>query len=78
MTTTLLKKNISKVINSIEDKNFLEAVYTIVSKKEIEIQFELDEAMKQELDARKHNHKKGVSKSYSWSSVKRAALSNKE
>ncbi len=79
MTTTLLKQNISKVISSIEDKNFLEAVYTIVSKKTIEIPFELDESIEQELDKRKQNHKKEVSKSYNnWSPVKKAALSNKE
>ncbi len=75
MTTTLLKQNISKVINSIEDKIFLEAVYTIVSKKVIEIPFELDDAMKQELDKRKKNHKKGISKSYNWQAIKKIALS---
>jgi hypothetical protein len=31
MTTALLKQNITKVVKDINDKDFLEAVYTIVS-----------------------------------------------
>lgn len=76
MTTTLLKQNISKVINSIEDKNFLEAVYTIVSNKATETPFELDDVVKDELDRRKQNHKKGTSKSYTWQAIKKIALSS--
>ncbi len=30
--------------------------------------------MKSELDARKEKHKKGLSKSYTWQNVKKAAL----
>ena len=74
MTTTILKRNITKVINNIEDKNFLEAVYTIVSNKADETSFALNDNLKKELDRRKENHKKKVSKSYSWQSVKKEAL----
>ena len=74
MTTTLLKQNITKAIDDINDKDFLEAVYTIVSNKADENIFELQPEMKDELDARKEKHEKGISKLYSWENVKRAAL----
>ncbi len=41
MTTILLKRHIAKAVNDINDKNFLEAVYTIVSNKAEETDFEL-------------------------------------
>ena len=72
MTKALLKQNITKQISKIEDENFLQAVYTIVSNKADE-SFELDDTMKKELDTRKENHKSG-SKSYTWQQVKKAAL----
>lgn len=77
MTTTILKQNIKNVISDIEDKSFLEAVYTIVSNKADEIDLTLDAEMKKELDRRKKNHKNGTSKSYSWQNVKKAALRQK-
>jgi hypothetical protein len=76
MTTTVLKQNIAKVISDIHDKDFLEAVNTIVSNKADEPSFELSSEMENELDLRKDRHLKGVSKSYSWQNVKKAALSN--
>lgn len=72
MTKTLLKQSIAKQIGKIEDENFLKAVYTIVTNKADE-SFELDDAMKKELNTRKENHKKG-SKSYTWQQVKKTAL----
>jgi hypothetical protein len=77
MTTTILKQNINKVIRDINDKDFLEAVYTIVSNKADKTGFDLTVEMKKELDRRKKNHKNGTSKSYSWQSVKKAALRTK-
>jgi hypothetical protein len=77
MTTILLKQHITKAVKEIDDKDFLEAVYTIVSNKAGETDFELTAGMKKELDARKENHKKGNSKSYSWENVKKAALKTK-
>ena len=74
MTTILLKQHIAKAVNNINDKGFLEAVYTIVSNKVEETDFELTAVMKSELDARKEKHKKGLSKSYTWQNVKKAAL----
>ena len=74
MTTTLLKQHITEAVNDINDKDFLEAVFTIVSNKAEEVSFELTGAMKSELDKRKQKHLDGSSKSYSWQDVKRAAL----
>lgn len=76
MTTTNLKENINKVINNINDKSFLEAVYTIVADKAEELNCQLTPAIKDKLDAREDSHKKGKSKSYSWQNVKKAALKN--
>ncbi len=76
MTITNFKENINKVINNINDKSFLEAVYTIVAKKAKKLHSELTPAMKHELDTRKDSHKKGKSKSSSWQNVKKAALKN--
>ncbi len=78
MTTTLLKQHIAKAVNDINDKDFLEAVYTIVSNKAEETDFELTTVMKSELDARKERHKNGSSKSYTWQNVKKAALKIKQ
>jgi putative addiction module component (TIGR02574 family) len=75
MTTTLLKKKLTKAINEIEDEQFLKALDTIVSsKQEDEMIYELSAAQKKELDRRKANHLSGKSPSYSWAQVKKAAL----
>jgi hypothetical protein len=73
MTTSLLKKNITKAVNEINDQDFLQAVFTIVSTK-TDTDFELTPALKKELDKRKESHQKGLSKSYTWEQVKKAAL----
>ncbi len=77
MTTTILKKQINQLIGDIEDKDFLQAVYTIIANKADEADTELAPEIKTALDQRKENHTKGTSKSYSWPSVKKAALSRK-
>lgn len=77
MTTTLLKKQINDLIEDIDDKTFLQAVHTIVSNKADEVIPELAPALKNELDRRKENHITGISKSYSWQSVKKAVQSKK-
>jgi hypothetical protein len=71
MTTLLIKQNIAKGIKEIDDKNFLEAINLLVSNKVEETKFELTDEMKMELDNRKTNHKKGLSKSYSWQTIKK-------
>ena len=74
MTTTLLKQHITEAVNDRNDRDFLEAVFTIVSNKAEEASFELTGAMKNELDKRKQKHLDGSSKSYSWQDVMKAAL----
>ena len=71
MTTLLIKQKITKGIKEIDDKNFLEAINLLISNKVEENKFELTDEMKIELDNRKSNHKKGLSKSYSWQSIKK-------
>jgi hypothetical protein len=74
MTTLLIKQKIANGIKEIEDKNFLEAINLLVSNKVEENMFALTNVMKAELDERKSNHKKGVSKSYTWQSIKKEIL----
>ena len=74
MTTALLKKRLSKAINSIEDAGFLQALHTIVQSKKERAIYELTPAQKKELDKRMTNHVTGKSKSYSWAEVKKAAI----
>jgi hypothetical protein len=75
MTTTLIKKKLTKAIGEIDDPAFLMALQTIVnSKKEEEEIQQLSSMQKKELDERKFRHKKGQSKSYSWAEVKKSLL----
>ncbi len=75
MTTTLIKKKLTKAINEIDDAGFLEALHTIVnSKKEEENNYQLSPAQKKELDKRHAAHKSGQSKSYAWGTVKKSLL----
>lgn len=77
MTTILLKKKLSKAINSIDDTGFLKALHTIVQTKQEEDIYKLSPAQKRELDRRFSNHIKGITQSYSWAEVKKAALKKK-
>jgi hypothetical protein len=74
MTTLLIKQKITNGIKEIEDKNFLEAINLLVSNKVEETKFELTDEIKMELDNRKSNHKKGLTKSYTWQSIKKEIL----
>jgi hypothetical protein len=78
MTTLLIKQKITNGIKEIEDKNFLEAINLLVSNKVEETKFELTDEMKIELDNRKSNHKKGLTKSYTWQSIKKEILSDRK
>ncbi len=78
MTTLLIKQHITKGIKEIDDKNFLQAINLLVSNKVDENKFEITDEMKTELDTRKSNHKKGLSKSYTWQSIKKEILSDRK
>ncbi len=74
MTSAALKKNITAIVANINDKSFLEAVFTIINTKMHESNYTLTIEQKKELDKRKQRHIKGESKSYTWNEVKKAAL----
>ena len=74
MTTINLKKQITERISEIDDTEFLKAVFTIVTTKADETDWELTTDMKKDLEQRKIKHKEGNSKSYTWESVKKSAL----
>ena len=78
MSTILIRKNINRAIKEIDDENFLEAVYTIVTNKIEQSVFELSDELKNELDCRKENHNNGKSASYTWQSLKKEINAGKE
>ena len=74
MTKAVLKNNIYKAIEKIDDNSFLEAVYKIISTKiESEDEHKLSDIQKKSLDDRKKRHQTGESKSSSWADVKKKA-----
>jgi len=77
MTTSVLKRKLTRAINDIDDPEFLQALHTIVLSKNEEIIYHLTPAQKKELDRRRSNHLSGKSKSYTWEEVKKAALRKK-
>lgn len=77
MTTTLIKKKLTKAINEIDDAAFLTALHTIVNnKKEEEDIYELSASQKKELDRRRSRHKAGQSRSYTLSSLQKSLIKN--
>ncbi|MBI5857148.1 MAG: addiction module protein [Sphingobacteriales bacterium] len=74
MTTTLIKKKLTKAIKEIDDSDFLNALHIIVNSKMEEAAFQLSTAQQKELDRRRALHKTGKSKSYTWPEVKRSLL----
>ena len=71
MTTTSIKKEIHKAVDSIDDGTFLKAVYTILWKKIKADPFELTPTHKAMLDSREQKHSNGESKSYTWNETKK-------
>ena len=53
MTTDLLKNEIAKALNDINDKSFLEALYTIINTRSEKFDYEFSIDDKQLLDERK-------------------------
>jgi hypothetical protein len=73
MTATALKKELHKAIDNIDDKTFLQAVYTIVNEKKN--QFDLSPQEWKEVELAQKLHKAGKTKSYNWEEVKTYAKS---
>ncbi len=71
MTTAGLKSNIHQAVEKIKDPHFLEAVYTILSKKLVGYDYELSKPQEVEIEKRIATYKKGEGKSYSWAEAKK-------
>ncbi|MCY7292982.1 MAG: hypothetical protein LH615_12455 [Ferruginibacter sp.] len=72
MASLLTKKYKLEVIKEIDDKIFIKSVDNIISNKMNEC--ELTNELKIQLDNGKSNHVKGISKLYSWKSIKNEML----
>ena len=68
-TSIKLKENLHKLIEEIDDKEILKAVYTILEREVSD--FELTDSQKKELDRREKRHKSGESNSYNWEETKK-------
>ena len=71
MTTAALKKEITKAIDTIEDENFLQAIYTIINNRNPHYDFELSNADKQILQEREIAYKSGKAKTYTKEQVRK-------
>lgn len=75
MKTLAIKKKLHHVIDIIEDKDFLKAIYVLLNEKSKEYDYELSDSEKKELDHLSSLHKLGKSKSYSMDEVRKYAHS---
>jgi hypothetical protein len=71
MTAIILKKHLHNAIDNINDSEFLEAVYKIISAKNIQNEFSISDSDWSEIEHRRQLHKSGKSKSYSWIEAKK-------
>ena len=71
MTTTALKKEIVKAIDTIEDESFLQAIYTIINNRNPRYDFELSDEDINILQEREEKYKSGKSKTYTREQVKK-------
>lgn len=76
MTTTALKKEITKAIDSIEDENFLQAIYTIINNRNPRYDFELSDEVKQILMEQEAEYKSGKAITYTKEQVRKMVLKN--
>jgi hypothetical protein len=76
MTTTALKKEIVKAIDTIEDESFLQAIYTIINNRNPRYDFELSDEDINILQEREEKYKSGKSKTYTREQVKKMVFKN--
>lgn len=76
MTTTALKKEIAKAIDTIEDESFLQAIYTIINNRNPRYDFELSDEDINILQEREEKYKSGKSKTYTREQVKKMVFKN--
>jgi len=77
MTTSVLRKNLHKFIDEINDTDYLKSIYTILSDKFAEPTIEYNDKLKNTLDERKEKHERNEGKLYSWPDAKRKILRKK-
>jgi hypothetical protein len=70
MSVAEIKKHLYKAIEEIDDEAFLQAVYTIVSSKTENVEYELTAEQLQILEDRRETYLRGEGKSYTWEEVK--------
>lgn len=71
MTTTALKKEIVKAIDTIDDASFLEAIYTIINNRSPRYDFELSNEDMKILREREVAYKSGKAKTYTREEVRK-------
>lgn len=76
MTNATLKKEIHKVIDNIDDNQVLEAVFTLLNVSRPQSDYELSENDIKIIEERRSNYKKGKTKTYTVSEVKKKILKN--
>jgi len=76
MTTDILKNEIAKALNDINDKSFLEALYTIINTRSEKFDYELSIDDKQILDERKALYKWGKAKTFTMIEVRKKVMKN--
>jgi len=76
MTTTALKKEIAKAIDTIEDENFLQAIYTIINNRNPRYDFELSDEDMKILREREVAYKAGKTKVYTKEEMRKRVLKN--
>jgi len=75
MKSLAIRKDIHRVVDTIDDENLLNAVYLLLNETKKEYGFELSAAEKKELDHLHKLHKAGKSKSYTMDEVRKYAHS---
>jgi hypothetical protein len=71
MTTNILKSKITKAIEGINDKSFLEALYTIVNKQIEPFEYELTDEDLRIVESRKKALKSGKAKTITMSEMRK-------
>ena len=77
MTAATLKKKLHEAIEGIDDKDLLDAVFTIINKSNaIPSDYYLSDEDLRIIEERKHEYKRGKSKVYTVEEVKKKRLKN--
>ncbi len=74
MTTTILKNEITKALSDINDKSFLEGLYTIINAHADKLAFELSDENWREIEGRKRDYKSGKLKGLTMVDVRKKVM----